>query len=291
MRNLIYFVAILMLPSLGWAQATWLDPADAAADDTVRLYVDLTLTSNDNGIVEAAAGGEDMYIWTWKPAEHPEGHPLVNGLGSQAWKSSNPALKMTKESEGVYYYEMVPTEFYEVDANTVYAEDFHFLVKPLDGGGFGDPDTKTEDLLIKIDPAGCDPRSVGTMPDVINADNVLPVDGNEVLTLVYDNSLEVKASMQNLTVMDTLFVYARGTSSDGGALSVSSRNGVSDNPALQMTRRDDGTYYFYCIPNELYKDVLSVGATVKELRWQILKKDARTSNDLVDGEFIYILQD
>ncbi|MEZ4686902.1 MAG: hypothetical protein R3B47_12805 [Bacteroidia bacterium] len=289
MKSIIYTIILLALPVMVHAQSTWLDPADAAADDTVRLYVDLTKTSNDWGIVEVAASGEDMYIWTWKPKEHPAGHPLVNGVGDQAWKNSNDALRMTKESEGVYYYKMVPTEFYEVDANTVYAEDFHFLVKPKDGGGYGDPDIKTEDLLIKIDPANCDPRKVGSFPDAVTADGVLPMTGDEIMVLIYDNSMEEKTAMQNNT--EDLFVYARGTTANGQNVSVETLRNVSSNADLQMTDMGNGLYHWYIIPNQLYKDVVPSGDQIKTLRLQILQRDARDSNDIVDGTFEYILRE
>jgi hypothetical protein len=289
MKSIIYILALLALPVFAQAQATWLDPADAAADDTVRLYVDLTQTSNEWGIVEAAAGGEDMFIWTWKPVEHPLGHPLRNGLGDQEWKESNDMLKMTKESEGIYYYEMVPTEFYEVDANTVYAEDFHFLVKPKDGGGYGDPDIKTEDLLIKIDPANCDPRKVGTFPDVINADGVLPMTGDEVMVLIYDNNMEEKPTMQNVT--EDLFVYARGTTANGESVRVESLRNVSDNENLQMVNKGGGIYHWYVIPNQLYQDVVSGGDKIQTLRLQIMQRGAQNSDQIVEGTFEYILRE
>ncbi|MFK7969650.1 MAG: hypothetical protein AB8F95_04745 [Bacteroidia bacterium] len=289
MRNTIYLIAIFLLPIALQAQSAWLEPADATADDTVYLYVDLTQTDNEFLIVEAAASGEDMYIWTWKPMEHPLGHPLVNGLGDQAWKSSNPALKMTKESEGVYYYKMIPTEFYEVDANTVYAEDFHFLVKPQDGGGYGDPDIKTEDLAIKIDPANCDARKVGTFPDVVDANNTLPMTGSELMVLVYDNNMEEKATLQNNT--DSLFVYARGTTENGVSVKVVSRSAIDETPALQMVNKGNGIYHWYIIPDELYKDVVPAGDRIKTLSLQILQKGARTSDQVVDGTFEYLLRE
>lgn len=289
MKSIIYILALLALPVCVQAQATWLEPADAAADDTVKLYVDLTQTSNEWGIVEVAAGGEDMYVWTWKPAEHPLGHPLRNGLGDKEWKESNEALKMTKESEGIYYYEMVPTEFYEVDANTVYAEDFHFLVKPKDGGGYGDPDIKTEDLLIKIDPANCDIRKVGTFPDAINADGVLPMTGDEVMVFIYDNKLEEKPTMQNLT--EDLFIYARGTTKNGQSVRVETLRNVSENAGLQMVEVGDGVYHWYLIPNQMYKDVVGSGDTIKTLSLQIIQRGAQNSDQIVEGTFEYILRD
>lgn len=288
MRYILYTMLLWALPIGLSAQATWLEPADAAADDTVRLYVDLNKTENANNIIETAAGGEDMYIWTWKPVEHPEGHPLVNGLGTEAWKNSNPALKMTKESDGVYYYTMVPTEFYEVDANTVYAEDFHFLVKPQDGGGFGDPDFKTEDLVVKIEPAGCDPRKVGTFPDVVDANNTLPMTGDEVMVFIYDNKMELKPSLQNYS--DSLFIYARGITASGASVRISRFNEAGDYPELQMVAQGDGVYHWYFVPDEVYSDVVSAGDKIEKLRLQIVKPNAANSEDAVDGIFEYFIR-
>ncbi|MEZ5172923.1 MAG: hypothetical protein R2850_05325 [Bacteroidia bacterium] len=58
---------------------------------------------------------------------------------------------MTNEGGLVYSYTMVPTEFYEVDAATVYENDIKFLVKPKDGGGYGIP-SKSEDLTFEVNP-------------------------------------------------------------------------------------------------------------------------------------------
>src|SRR6056300_496768 len=96
-----------------FSQAAYLDkPEEFAPDKPCKIMVNLKLTSNEWGIVEIAQT-EDMYIWTWKPTEHPAGHPLANGIGGAAWKNSNEALKMTKEDEGLYSFTMTPTEFYE----------------------------------------------------------------------------------------------------------------------------------------------------------------------------------
>ena len=57
------------------------DPDNMDPTKEIKIIVDLTQTSNEWGIVEAAAGGEDMYIWTWKPFEFPASSTKANGIG------------------------------------------------------------------------------------------------------------------------------------------------------------------------------------------------------------------
>ena len=67
---------------------------------------------------------------------------------------------------------------------------FTFLFKAKDGGGYGDPDVKTDDQSIAIDPPATDRNAFYHFPAKVMAD--------DVLTLRYENWREEKSSMQNL---------------------------------------------------------------------------------------------
>jgi hypothetical protein len=139
------------------AQVVTSDPSDYTnPNQEVKIIVNLDQLDQTlehvQLLIADADSSKDLFIWTWKPYEHPAGHPFANGIGAQPWKNSNDTLKMTKESNHIYSYTMIPTEFYGVDEAVVFTEDIHFLVKPKDGGGYGDSDRKSTDLVLEINP-------------------------------------------------------------------------------------------------------------------------------------------
>jgi hypothetical protein len=154
----VLFTILFLSTSIANAQSAGvtIEPVNYSDPSTpLKIIVNLneiadqSVTHVQNLLADADAN-LGIYFWTWKPYEFPAGSPKANGIGAQAWKNSNELLLMTKESDRVYSFTLTPTEFYEVSPATVYLEDIHFLVKPKDGGGFGDPDRKSPDLMIDI---------------------------------------------------------------------------------------------------------------------------------------------
>lgn len=285
MKKLVLAATAMFSGMIALGQVTS-DPPEFTPDQEIKIIVDLTQTSNDWGIVEIAASGEDMYIWTWKPAEHPEGHPLVNGIGSQAWKNSNDALVMTKESEGIYSFTMIPTEWYEVDASTVYDEDIHFLVKPKDGGGYGDPDRKTEDLMLAVDPAI-------TVKDPGFAFPLAPA-ADDVISIIYEYSREDttggRMTQRDATTCassplgpDQVWMYAEATTTDSVTVNISSFFTTPQNPDLLMDYEGDGVYKRYIVPNEFFANVLPAGAEIESVRFVPMTDYFLTNPDVSCG--------
>ena len=83
-KNWIQYMAVALIglfSANAYGQAAYLDkPDEFDPAKPCKIMVNLKLTKNDWGIVDIALT-EDMYIWTWKPKEHPAGHPLANGIG------------------------------------------------------------------------------------------------------------------------------------------------------------------------------------------------------------------
>lgn len=133
----LFIVSILFLATSLSAQTAWIEPGPTTdVTTTCRIYVNLDKVTNTS----LAGLTGPFYMWTWLPFEFPASDSMANGIGAQAWKNSNEKLKMTLDaSKGprVYYYEMIPTEFYRVPKGDVYSKGISFLVKPKDGGGFG----------------------------------------------------------------------------------------------------------------------------------------------------------
>jgi hypothetical protein len=285
--NCIQKLMVVMMLSLfgvsAFAQAvTVADPDNLDPTKEIKIIVDLTQTSNDWGIVEAAASGEDMYIWTWKPYEHPASSSKANGIGPTGWKNSNDLLKMTKEAEGIYSFTMIPTEFYEVDAKTVYDEDIHLLVKPKDGGGYGDPDVKTEDLVLNFElPKG--PSSIlSTFPSPFgkNLDS-LKIEMDDIFSVVYNNNEDEKESMKGVTEM---YFYPEMTGSDNVVYKIaSSPKKAGEFAQLKMVNNGDGTFQ----TSQFLSDFIAMfnlpsGVTAKSVLIQCVKPLVKNTDDVVD---------
>jgi len=251
-NKLTYITTLLFLcwSFGGYAQVTT-DPAkDIDPTKELKIIVDIAAFSSSDDFVlnlqDSAAAGADMYIWTWMPAEHPAGHPLVNGIGAEAWKNSNDSLRMTKEGSSVYSYTMVPTEFYEVDAQTVFDKDISFLVKTKDGGGFGDPDTKSPDLSIKVDPPKLERDPAFLFPAKFGKD--------DVVMLEYDNNEEEVPGMQNLHP-DSAYIFVEALLSDSTTVRIAQNNfTVGSFPELKVDQvpGEPGIFRKFIIPSQFF---------------------------------------
>jgi hypothetical protein len=286
MKNLIATLLLSFISMGAFAQAAFLDkPEDFDPSKSTKIMVNLKLTKNELGIVEIAQT-EDIYLWIWKPKEHPKGHPLENGIGGTAWKNSNPALKMTKESEGVYSFTFTPTVFFECDAATVYKEDFHFLLKPLDGGGYGDPDKKTEDLEILVDPPTGPVVKIKSLP-VGKGDkkDTLISSQLDVFSLVYNNTVEDKISMQNAT---DLYIYAVATDENNVTYKISTNaKKVADFPQLKMRTKGDGVFQSSFIPEKFFN--IPAGVKIMKMEFDIVKPNLSNTDDALDEKLIYYM--
>lgn len=202
MKRITSLFALVLGGLTATAQVSTEPAENINPEDTLKIIVDVSALDmgldHNVALRDAVDAGEDMYIWTWSPVEFPAGHPLVNGTGSQPWKNSNDTLRMTHEGGYVFSYTMVPTVFYGTDAATVYAKDISFLVKPKDGGGYGNPDIKSNDLTVAVDPPTTEKDPVYQFPAFISE--------GDLLTVVYDNNREPKATMQDLSEGE-VFVY------------------------------------------------------------------------------------
>jgi hypothetical protein len=260
------------------AQLAWVEPDPTIATQEITIYVDLSkldLSLEHNQLLAADPG--PIYLWTWKPFEFGAGSPKANGTGEKAWKSSNELLKMTpapEKGEKVWKYTMIPTEFYEVTATQVYASGLAFLVKPKDGGGYGDPDVKSNDITLPISPPKTDKGAVYQFPSV-SLDE-------EITTIVYDNAAEKKATMQNLSDATDLYVYLKATAKDTatGVLSTyqpSTFFQVPSNPNLKLISKGDGKWHLYMIPRDFFGILPTQVITEMEVR--VRKKDWLSDDD------------
>jgi hypothetical protein len=247
MKKIFYTLILACLSNLALGQAAWIEPESPDVTQTIRLYIDLDKTTNQS----LAGLTGPFYIWTWNPAELPAISSKVNGTGDKPWKNSNDVLKMTKDDakgDRVYYYEMIPTEFYEVAATEVYSKGISFLVKPKDGGGYGDPDLKTEDQVLKVVPPKTTRGFIYQLPATI-----LP---NEITNIFYNNPIDTIPGMKNLAEGDAyLWIKCTGTDTLSGltvTYQPSSFFLAGSNPALAMQKDETGKFYLTMIPSQFF---------------------------------------
>lgn len=284
MKNWMQKLGLLALglsaSSLATAQVSTDPPEYQDPTAEVKIIVDISKLDASKDYVQNlqadAAAGLDLYIWTWSPAEHQDPHPLVNGTGSAPWKESNELLKMTKEAENIYTFTMTPTDFYEVTAQEVFDKDIKFLVKPKDGGGYGDPDRKSDDLTVAVDPPVTERNPAFLFPGRFVTD--------DLVMLYYDNKLEEVEGMQNLATDDVWF-FAEATLSDSSVVKISpSVFTVGNYPQLQMTHFGDGVYKTYFVPRKFFtvpadKEVTKI--TMYVMRRVFTGAGSRTTYDII----------
>lgn len=278
MRMMKKIIALLALSLGGFyaqAQVTTDPPENIDPEDSLTIYVDISaldmsLDHNVN-LRDAVDDGLDMYIWTWSPTEHPAGHVLVNGTGSQPWKNSNDTLVMKHEGGYIFSYSMIPTVFYETTAANVYSRDISFLVKPKDGGGYGDPDIKSSDLTVAVDPPTTTKEPLYMFPTFASDD--------DLVTFVYDNNREPKTSMQNLSVGEVyvhLEYWREGESTSNPGTQYVLWSQVGSTPELELLELEPGIFYFTFEPYSFFDDGTST-ARIEVVKAIIKKKDLNTA--------------
>jgi hypothetical protein len=280
MKKILFsLISIVAGANAAFSQVAWIEPDPTIATDSITIYVDLSRLDMSKDYHQAiAAHPGPMYIWTWKPFEFPTGSPKVNGLPPEPWKNSNDVLKMTPapdKGEKVWMYKMIPTEFYEVTASQVYTSGLALLVKPKDGGGFGDPDIKTDDIILKVNPPKTDKGSLYTFP--------LTLLDDEVTTIIYDNAAEPKPTMKNLPAGEDLFLHIKATAEDAnGAVKTYQPSlflQAHNNPALHMEPVGATQYKLYMIPRKF----LNIPSTEKLIDIEIVVRKRNWATDADTG--------
>jgi hypothetical protein len=277
-RILTLIIGFSLISAKVFGQANWIEPENPDVTKKIRIYVDLTKTTNRS----CADSTGPFYIWTWLPKEHPVGHPLRNGSGEKEWQNSNDALKMTNDAAKgplVWYYEMVPTEFYEVPAADVYKKGISLLVKTKNGGGYGAPDVKTEDLNFTIEPPKTDRGAIYSAPSSMAL--------NEVANIIYDNNFELNDSMANVS-NDDLYAWVSASIKDTATsitrtFAPSSFFNVASNPDLKLVKVDSKKYRLSFIPSKLF-NVTSNKEVITQIEVTVRRGNYTGPNDKSEAQ-------
>ena len=283
MKNYLFILFFFLVSlSLAAQKKVWVEPSGNDFDPTkpCELFIDISQCECQRLVGHPGP----LYIWTWMPAD-----PVI---GNGNWTASNTALEMKNEGGDVWSFEMTPTEFYGVDAATVYQKDFMLLAKALDGtgeGGGGCNEDKTEDQKVTVDPPSTGPRKVFSFPDIVASDNgpIVRITNNDVFSIIYDPKLEKKATMLGAT---ELWVFVNATGTDDKIYKLGPLSKVSDFPQQKMTLRNDGIFVHSLIPARFFAGLLPDGVKIAKIEYQIIKQPLKNSDDAVDGKFLYTLE-
>jgi hypothetical protein len=158
-------------------------------------------------------------------------------------------------------------------------------VKPKDGGGYGDPDRKTEDLLVVVDPPVGPVVKFLTVPlGRGEKKDTIATTTQDVFSIVYNNTAEDKVSMQNA---EDLYVYPIAYDETGASyLIAANARRAGDFPILKMKTTKKGTFQYSCIPEKLF-NAIPIGRKIIRIEFQIVKPNLRTTSDMVDDTLTY----
>jgi hypothetical protein len=280
MKKFIFTLfAISLLTSKLSAQKAWATPDPINPNDSITIWVDIKKCDRQ----QLAGTSDPLYMWTWAPKEHPKGHPLHNGT----WQASTDALQMRSAGNDLYFYRMIPTQFYEVTAAELYNNDINLLLKKKDGTGGAAGEDKTEDLKIELSPPVTGPQKISPFPRLAQKDT-LSIGANDVLTIQYDRNLETKDTLKD---KEDFYVYAKARIGAGAAdfVQIVSITKVATAPQLAMKNMGNGKFALSMIPNKFFASVNPGGQKILSVQFQIVRGKIRNSNDTVDGTYEYFL--
>ncbi len=264
MKNIHALILVFLISAfqVSHAQKAYVLPSPTGANDLIKLYIDVN-QSTENGlkaILQAFPEEVDnVYIWTWNPAE------AVAGNGS--WNNSNDALKLTHEGNLLFSIQFVPTTFYGVDGPTFFARGISCLAKLKDGNAHGDMslgEAKTEDINITIIPKLCDELYC-----------LFPQQGKpeDFIAITYDNNKETNPNLQNLTA-DEAYLYIRAvTDVFNGGPEYATQANTSSTPALKMrpVAGEPGHFRLTIIPDDFFSALLNPNQEILKLRFTVVK--------------------
>ncbi len=255
----------------------WIVPAKPDVTDSVTIFIDVSKDPTCSSLIGTE---EPLYMWAWGPSEP------VPGNGD--WNASNEAMKFKHVDGSIYSMTVIPTEFYNVDAATLYDRGLCFLAKQKDGGSGGDcaqggEEFKTNDAHVVVQLPEDAVRKVFSFPDIIELDTVYSRT-DDLFTLYYDQTIEEKETMQNV---DNIWIYFRVVGDNGTTYKYTSLSKIGDNPELQMTEYESGKYRLSMIPEEWLSDILPEGVQISRLRFQFITLPLCGSDCAVDGDYFF----
>lgn len=262
MKTSCLTLSALLIGATLSAQVAYVLPSPTDANEEITLYIDINQSSEgtqNNALKSILIDNpdEDVYLWSWQPAE-----PVV---GNGSWNDSNEELKLTKISDLLYSITFVPTEFYGIDGAQLFSNGISCLAKLKDGNAFSgeyDGEAKTEDISIDIIPRLCD-RRICIFPEVRQED--------DYLTITYDNNQEEIAGLQNMG-NDDCYVYLVARITNFVFYEFAPSAEVTNTPELKLEPipGQPGMFRTTIIPRDLFSQI-PPDQKIKDLVYRILR--------------------
>jgi hypothetical protein len=95
--------------------------------------------------------------------------------------------------------------------------------------------------------------------------------------------MEEKASMKGVK---DLYVFVQGIGTDGLTYQIASILQTGNKPELAMKEKATGIFTYQLRP-QVFFPTLPAGVKIKTLRCQIVRKDIGSSDDTVDGTYLF----
>lgn len=263
------------------AQKITYDPPVPDPDLPMTIVIDLEATETTT--LADYAVTPDIYVWTWIEGL---GDSPTNGTG---WSSSDERNKMTKvgTTGKKYTFTYGPTlkAHFQKDAQDLWGKKLGCLAKAKDGAG--NPENKTENMLITIPTPPSGPQLVATHP--LKVLDTVQVDRNDIVTFIYNNALDTLVAMHNpplgpddVAVFTRVYFYG-----DAAPYNFSPPSTYDSNPALSMKAvagSTTGEYRLSFIPNQFFTvdngcnpviiSKLAAGIPITKITMRVVKKRA-----------------
>lgn len=171
MKKIALVVALLLTYTFSFAQTASVEPAVFKANQEIKITFDVTGTC-----LAEVDDTEPLYIWMWSNSGGP-----ANG----SWNNSSETAKMTKESDNIWSFTIIPQDYYRQPAALF--EFIGCLAKAKSGevnanGGCGTGEQKTSDFTFQVQPLQFIPQVYRTFPAKFFE--------NDLVHIVYDRNVD-----------------------------------------------------------------------------------------------------
>ncbi len=246
----ILIVLASLISGLALGQGVYFDPSPTDVTGNARLYVDISSPdcSNCGALQDADPDTNPIYIWTWNPNE-ARGVISVDGtdydITNGSWDSSNESMVMSQDPENpnLWYYDFVGAtlvNYYQAPAASFYDTGIDFLIKEKNGNspGDGEPEQKSDDMNIVLEPIGCFEK-ICPFPTTFFQDQYFFIN--------YDNNQETIGFLQNMGP-DECLIWFR-VSINGGSEIIYR----DETDKYKMNYDGDGLFSLSMIPEEYFE--------------------------------------
>jgi hypothetical protein len=266
MKKIALVVALLLSYSFSFAQSASVEPAVFKGNQEIKITIDVT-----GSCLADIDDTEPLYIWMWSNKGGPN-----NG----SWNNSAATAKMTKESDNVWSFTIIPQDYYRQAA-----AEFEFigcLAKAKDGsrnptgpcGANAEP--KTADFRFDV-------QALKFIPQVYR---VFPAKffENDLIHIVYDRNVD-----------DTLTgSITKAIAENEVQIVIMDYQLVGSNSWLPFVPTDPNMFKLRAVPNQTKRYIMSFNPKrtfnfpndkrLNKIRWRFGNSDSSIRTPLIERE-------